>query len=138
MTTRGAKRAIAAEAGPPPGGPYSPAIAVGDLLFVSGQRPVDRSGAVVAGGFEEQARQVFANLRSVLDGAGAALSDVVKVTVHLASISSFDELNLVYREFFEEPFPTRTTVGSQLRGILVEVDAIAVRGSGTPGEEGAS
>jgi reactive intermediate/imine deaminase len=124
------KTPITPAGAPAPGGPYTPAIAVGDLVFLSGQRPVDPGTGEVVEGLEAQIHQVMNNLDTVLRAAGASLDDVVKVTVHLADISYFDAFNAVYRQYLSEPFPTRTTVGSQLRGILVEVDVIAIRNCG--------
>ncbi len=111
---------------PAPGGPYSQAIRAGSFLFVSGQRPVDPATGVIPDGLAEQSRVVLSNLTEVLAAGGSAASHVVKVTVHLADLGYFDEFNSVYMEYFAPPYPSRTTVGSQLRGILVEVDAIAL------------
>jgi len=112
---------------PEPGGPYSQAICAGDFLFLSGQRPADPGTGAIPDGIIEQSRTVLSNLVEVLTAGGSSPSQVVKVTVHLADLSFFDEFNSVYKEYFAPPYPSRTTVGSQLRGILVEVDAIAVR-----------
>lgn len=111
---------------PAPGGPYSQAISAAGLVFVAGQRPQDPVTGQIAEGVAAQARQVLQNVSSVLQAAGCTLANVVKATVHLADLAYFDEFNAVYREFFAEPYPARTTVGSSLRGILVEVDVIAV------------
>jgi len=126
LGTNTTKSAIVTSDAPVPGGPYSQAIAVGDLIFVSGQRPVDPGSGEIRSGLEAQAHQVMTNLGAVLAAAGGNLTDVVKMTVHLADIADFDAFNAVYRQYLSEPFPTRTTVGSQLRGILVEIDAIAL------------
>jgi 2-iminobutanoate/2-iminopropanoate deaminase len=96
-------------------------------VFLSGQRPVDAVTAVIPGNFAEQAHAVLRNLVQLAAAAGSSAGQVVKVTVHLADLKFFDEFNAVYQEYFTPPYPSRTTVGSQLRGILVEVDAIAVR-----------
>jgi 2-iminobutanoate/2-iminopropanoate deaminase len=120
------KRPVFSAGAPAPGGPYSPALVVGELVFVSGQRPVDPGTGAVVDGFEAQVHQVFANLTATLEAAGASLADVVRIGAHLADIALFDRFNSVYTKYLQEPFPTRTTVGSQLRGILVEIDAIAV------------
>jgi 2-iminobutanoate/2-iminopropanoate deaminase len=111
---------------PVPGGPYSPAVIAGGLVFLSGQRPVNPQTGELAVGFAAQARQVLCNIESVLRAAGSGLDDVVRVGVHLADLASFAEFNEIYSEFFAEPYPARTTVGSALRGILVEIDAVAV------------
>jgi 2-iminobutanoate/2-iminopropanoate deaminase len=113
---------------PTPKGAYSPAIRFGDLLFVSGQVPRDvRTGELLGEDIRAQTGGVLGNLRRVLEAAGATLDDVVAVTAYLADPDDWDAFNAVYRETFSPPYPTRTTVGAGLRGILVEVSAIAVR-----------
>jgi 2-iminobutanoate/2-iminopropanoate deaminase len=81
---------------------------------------------MVPDGIEAQTRQALENVSAILAAAGASLADVVKVTVHLADLQDFDRFNQVYASYFDEPRPARTTVGSQLLGILVEIDAVAV------------
>ena len=110
----------------PPAGPYSPAVRAGDLLFVSGQVPRDpRTGAVEGGDVTAQARRTLANLRLALEAAGATVDDVVSVTVYLADENDWGAFNEVYRETFSPPYPSRTVVGARLRGVLVEVSAVA-------------
>jgi 2-iminobutanoate/2-iminopropanoate deaminase len=112
---------------PPPAGAYSPGVRAGNLLFVSGQVPRDpRTGAVVGDDVETQSRQVLANLEGVLRAGGATLADVVAVTVYLADEGDWGTFNEVYRATFQPPYPTRTVVGARLRGILVELSAVAV------------
>jgi 2-iminobutanoate/2-iminopropanoate deaminase len=106
-------------------GAYSPALRVGDLVFVSGQGPFDAAGAVVGDSVEEQTAQCLENVRGVLAAAGLGLDDVVKVTVYLCDFAYFDRYDAVYSAHFCEPRPTRTTVAAGLGGILVEIDAIA-------------
>jgi 2-iminobutanoate/2-iminopropanoate deaminase len=118
-------RHIASNRAPTPGGPYSHAVEHAGLIYLSGQRPVDPSDASIPEGFEAQARQVLINLQAVLADAGAELSDVVKVSAYLADIGHFDSWNEVYRQFFAHPYPARTTVACELRGVLVEVDVVA-------------
>ena len=111
---------------PPPAGAYSPGVRAGDLLFVSGQVPKDpRTGAIVGDEVREQTRQVLRNLEAVLAAGGATLADVVGVTVYLQDEGDWGAFNEVYKTVFEPPYPTRAVVGAQLRGILVEVSAIA-------------
>lgn len=112
---------------PSPGGPYSQVVTVGHLVFSSGQRPENPASGSIPVNFEHQAEQVFSNLEDGLSRAGCDLSDIVKVNVYLADLKYFEEFNQVYRRHIGQPYPARTTVGCQLRGILVEVDAIAVR-----------
>jgi 2-iminobutanoate/2-iminopropanoate deaminase len=111
----------------PPVGAYSPAVRAGNMIFVSGQVPKDpRTGAMVEGDVSAQTKQVFSNLEQVLEAAGASLADVVAVTAYLEDIGDWEAFNEVYRSAFERPYPTRTTVGAQLNGFLVEISAIAV------------
>jgi 2-iminobutanoate/2-iminopropanoate deaminase len=113
-----------------PKAPYSPVVVDGDLVLTAGQIALDGTGTLVAGGIEEQTRQALENVRACLRAAGCELGDVLKVTAFLADLGDFPAYNDVYREFFEEPFPARTTVGASLpEGILVEIEAIARRGS---------
>ena len=117
---------------PAPAGAYSPAVRAGDFVFVAGQVPRDpATGALVGTTVTEQAARVFENLRLALDGAGAVFTDVVSVAVHLASVDDWAEFDAAYRQVFSAPFPTRTVVGAQLRGILVEVTAVAYVGPQT-------
>jgi 2-iminobutanoate/2-iminopropanoate deaminase len=113
----------------PPAGAYSPGLIAGDFVFVSGQGPLDpATGEIVGETIEEQTTRVLENVKAVLEAAGASMSDVVKVAVHLSDLANFQRFNQVYATFFPDPKPTRTTVGSQLPGILVEIDAIAYIG----------
>lgn len=110
----------------PPAGAYSRCIRAGHLLFVSGQLPRDfETGALLGEDLEQQTRAVIANLARVLEGAGASLDDVVSVTAYLDDIGDWDRFNALYRELFHAPYPTRTTVGAHLHGVLVEISAVA-------------
>ena len=114
---------------PAPAGPYSQGLRAGEFIFVAGQGPGDpRTGRTVEGGIEAQTRQTLENLRAILAAAGASLDDVVKATVHLSDLALFGAFNGIYAAYFSEPRPVRTTVGSQLPGILVEIDVIAYVG----------
>jgi reactive intermediate/imine deaminase len=111
---------------PTPAGAYSPAVRAGDFLYVSGQVPKDlRSGAVVGTTVDEQAAQVIRNIRDVLAAAGATLHDVVSATIYLTNEDDWGTVNEIWRNTFTAPFPSRTTVGAKLRGILVEISVIA-------------
>ncbi len=112
-------------------GPYSQAVRAGNLLFCSGQIPLDpATGTMVPGGIEEQTRRVLANLEAVLSAAGLALSSVVKTTVYLADLSDFPAMNAVYAKFFVQAPPARATVqvAKLPAGAKVEIDAVAVSG----------
>ena len=96
-------------------------------MFISGQIPKNPlTGELITGDVQTQTRQVLENLRIVLEAGGATLDDVVSVTVFLADANDWAAFNEVYREVFRQPYPARTAVGAQLRGILVEINAIAM------------
>ena len=112
-------------------GPYSQAIAAGNMLYTSGQIPVDpATGDVVAGGITEQAEMVFKNLGEVLKEGGAGFESVVKTTCFLADMGDFAAFNEVYGKYFSEPFPARSCVAVKAlpKGVLCEVEAVAVIG----------
>ena len=114
---------------PPVASPYSPGLRAGDFIFVSGQVPRDpATGKIVGETIEEQTAQVLENIKAILAAGGATLADVVKVNAHLSDLALFERYNKVYVTYFPDPKPTRTTVGSQLLGFLVEIDAIAYIG----------
>jgi 2-iminobutanoate/2-iminopropanoate deaminase len=111
-------------------GPYSQAIAIGDLVFCSGQIPLTPQGIVVEGDITTQTRQVLTNLKYVLASASSSLERVVKTTVFLADMGEFKAMNDVYTEFFPDAPPARSTVqvARLPRDVRVEIEAIAVRG----------
>lgn len=121
------KQAIATAEAPAPAGPYSQAVTANGFFFCAGFGPQDAStGAVVEGGVYEQTQQVLRNIERVLQVQDLTLDNVVKVTAHLQNLhADFEEFNRAYAEFFVEPYPVRTTVGSELANILVEIDVIA-------------
>ncbi len=108
-------------------GGYTPALVAGDYVFVSGQGPLDPGTGVVRGAtVAEQTRLTLQNVVALVQAAGGQATDIVRCTCYLASIDSFDEFTAAYEEFFShQPRPTRTTIGCQLAGILVEIDCIA-------------
>ena len=111
---------------PPPAGPYSPAVRAGDFVYVSGQVPRDpRTGDLVGSTIEDQSRATLTNVRRVLEAANASMRDVVSVTVYLVDENDWGAFNAVYKTFFDPPYPARAVIGASLRGILVEVSAIA-------------
>jgi 2-iminobutanoate/2-iminopropanoate deaminase len=114
---------------PAPAGAYSPAARAGGFVFVSGQVPRDPvSGELVGDTIETQTAQVVANVSRALEAAGASLSDVVSVIVYLADIDDWGRFNTAYKELMPSPYPTRTALGANLRGILVEISAVAYVG----------
>jgi len=123
------KQQISTRSGASPIGAYSQGLRVGDFIFVSGQGPLDpATGQVVGETIEEQTARVLENIKAILEAGEATLADVVKVSAHLSDLAMFERYNKVYASYFPDPKPTRTTVGSQLLGILVEIDAIAYVG----------
>lgn len=121
------RKAINTEDAPAAIGTYSQAIKSGELVFLSGQIPLDPGTMEIAAGtFEDRARQVFANLAAVAQAAGGTLDDVVKLTVYLTDLDDFATVNAVMAEFFAEPFPARAAVGVAAlpKGADVEADAI--------------
>ena len=107
-------------------GQYSHAVIANGFVYVSGQGPADPATNVVPDGFAAQVRQTLRNVQTILQGVGADLKDVVKVNTYLADVTRFREYNDIYKEFFADDPPARTTVGSQLVGIQVEIDCVAV------------
>jgi len=108
---------------PAPSGPYSQAVAGGAIVFLAGQGPGTLEGTNIDGPFEEQVRQVFRNLEAVARAAGGGLQDAIRVGVYLRDMDDFEAMNVVYREFFSEPYPARTTIQSNIP-IPIEVDAV--------------
>ena len=109
-------------------GPYSQAIRVGNLVYTSGQIPIDpATGAFAEGGIKEQTRQSLNNVKAILAEEGLALNNVVKTTVFMADMNDFADMNSVYAEFFTEPYPARSAVAVKTlpKGALVEIEVIA-------------
>ena len=110
-------------------GVYSQAVKVGDLVFISGQIPLDpKTQQVVEGSFEQSVRQVFHNLKMICEAAGGGLHDIVKLNVYLADLSTCSILNEIMAEYFQKPYPARAVVEvSRLpKDVMVEVDAVMV------------
>lgn len=125
-------KSYSSDAAPKAIGPYSQAIRVGDLLFLSGQIPLDpATGQMVDGDVAAQTRRVMENLAAVLTSAGLSFAKVVRTTIYLADLSDFAKVNDVYGSFLTEPFPARATVqvARLPRDARVEIDAVASFGS---------
>jgi 2-iminobutanoate/2-iminopropanoate deaminase len=124
-----AKYLIQSKRGAPPQGAYSQGWRAGDFIFVTGTGPIDPvTGNLVGDTIEQQTAQTIDNISAILDADGGSLGDVVKVTVHLSDTSHFSRYNSVYAQRFSQPYPVRTTVGSDLGhtpGMLIEIDCIA-------------
>jgi len=123
------KKAIKTDQAPKAIGPYSQGIMAGGFIFVSGQIPLDPvKGEIVGQTIEEQAHQVFKNLRAILQAAGSSLNEVVKATVFLADMNDFSRMNEVYAQYFSEPYPARAAfqVARLPREAKIEVEVIAL------------
>ena len=123
------REAITAPGAPAAIGPYSPALRVGNLLFLSGQIPLDpTTGDLIAGDVRAQTEQVMRNLAALLSAAGAGFEHVVRTTIFLANMGDFEAVNEIYGRHVSDPPPTRATVevARLPRNVRVEIDAIAV------------
>ena len=121
-------KSITTEKAPAAVGPYSQAVVAGNLVFVSGQIPVDPATGNIPEDIVDQARQALTNLGEVLRASGSGLDKAVRVTVFITDISAFGKVNKVYAEFFKEPYPSRSCVEvSKLpKDVKIEIDAIGV------------
>lgn len=109
-------------------GPYSQAIQVGNLVYTSGQIPIDpATGVFVEGGIKEQTRQSLTNVKAILEEAGLSMNNVVKTTVYMTDMGNFADMNAVYAKFFTEPYPARSAVAVKTlpKGALVEIEVVA-------------
>ena len=116
---------------PQPRGPYSPAVRAGGFIFVSGQVPIDPvTNQMTKGDIEDETRQTLNNIKRILEGCGASLSNVVKCSVYLANGGDFAPMNEVYTEFFGEAKPARATIACEfsIPDIHIEIDCIAYVG----------
>ena len=124
------KQPIATAQAPAAIGPYSQAIEANGTVYVSGQLPIDpATGEFAEGGIKELTRQSLTNIRHILEEAGLSMANVVKTSVFLADMADFTEMNEVYSQFFEAPFPARSAVAVKTlpKNARVEIECIAVR-----------
>ncbi len=122
-----AKNAYVSDELPRPAGPYSQVVEVNGIVYTAGFGPHDPRTGELPEGVGAQTEGVIRNLERALAVVGLTLADVVKTTVHLADLGDFAAFNEAYGRMFPAPYPVRTTVGSTLNGILVEIDAVAIR-----------
>ena len=123
------KEIISTSKAPSAIGPYSQAVKVGNLIFISGQIPIDpSSGNMVNGDIKEQTKRVLENIKGILESVGASLANVVKTTVFMIDLSEFSIMNEVYKDYFPEKPPARSTiqVSALPRGAKIEIEAIAI------------
>ena len=122
------KKIISTTKAPSAIGPYSQAMQVGNLIYTSGQIPINpATGSFVEGGIKEQTRQSLFNVKAILEEAGLTMGNVVKTTVFMADMNDFADMNAVYAEFFAEPYPARSAVAVKTlpKGALVEIEVVA-------------
>jgi 2-iminobutanoate/2-iminopropanoate deaminase len=120
VTAAGAAKAI---------GPYSPALKIGNMVFLSGSIPLDPvSGQIVEGGIKEQTTRVMENIKALLEAAGANLNQVVRTTVYMVDLGEFTAVNDIYASYFQAPYPARSTVQvvKLPKDVRVEIDVIAI------------
>ena len=124
------KKVISTTHAPAAIGPYSQAIEVNGMIFVSGQTPIDPlTGELVPGGVKEQATQCFKNIKAILEEANLTMDNIVKTTVFLGDMSYFADMNEVYASQFESAFPARSTIAAKglPKNCMVEIELIAIR-----------
>ena len=122
------KKIISTTKAPSAIGPYSQAMQVGNLIYTSGQIPINpATGSFVEGGIKEQTRQSLLNVKAILEEAGLTMGNVVKTTVFMADMNDFADMNAVYAEFFAEPYPARSAVAVKTlpKGALIEIEVVA-------------
>ena len=123
------KEIISTENAPQAIGPYSQAVKAGNLMFISGQIPLDpKTGDLVSESIDEQAKQVLNNIKSICEAAGQSIDDIVKISIFLTDLENFAIVNEVMKEYFAEPYPARATVevsGLPL-GVNIEIEAIVL------------
>ena len=120
------RETITADNAPEPAGPYSHAVVANGFVYISGQGPIQPETGEMPDSFEEQVRLTLNNVKTILEAAGSGLDHVVKVNAYITDLTRFAEFNEVYKEFFQNAPPARTTVATALLGMLVEVDCVAI------------
>ena len=121
------KEEISTKNAPAAIGPYSQAIRVGNLIFTSGMIPIDpKTGELVSGPVEEQAKQAFTNLKNLVEASGASMDDVVKTVVFISDMNDFGKINEIYETFFTAPYPARSCVQAARlpKDVAVEIEAV--------------
>lgn len=124
-----AKQYIRTPNAPQPIGPYSQAVKAGNFLFVAGQGPMDPKTEQLAADVETQTRQALTNIKGIVEASGFSMRDVIKASIFLKNLDDFKSMNEVYKTFFSENPPARTTVEAKLPapGMLIEIDVIAYK-----------
>lgn len=123
------KKIILTDKAPKPIGPYNQAVMVDNFMFISGTLGLSlQTGNLVEGGIAQETKQIFANLKAVLESANLSLDDIVKTTVYMTDLSKFTEMNNIYNQYFSKDYPARATiqVAALPKGACVEIEAIAL------------
>lgn len=128
------KKKLTSEKAPNPIGPYSVAVNYGNLIFTSGQIPLDRQGNIVGADIKTQTRQTIENLKNILEENGSSIDKVIKTTVYLKDITEFAGMNEVYNEYFEDSAPARSTLEAARlpKDVKIEMDIIAYQSDTLP------
>jgi 2-iminobutanoate/2-iminopropanoate deaminase len=122
------RKVIKTDKAPKPTSPYSQGHRAGDLIYTAGQVGIDPETGELSDNFSDQLHQTLTNIKGILNSEGATMNDIIKTTVILSDIKFFSELNAIYKTFFKEPYPARTTIGASLPGkIIVEIEAVAYK-----------
>ena len=121
-------KVIKTDKAPNPTSPYSQGFRVGDLIYTAGQVGTDPETEELSDNFSDQLNQTLTNIKGILNAEGATMNDIIKTTVILSDIKFFSKLNEIYKTFFKEPYPARTTIGASLPGrVMIEIEAVAYK-----------
>lgn len=122
------RKVIKTDKAPTPTSPYSQGFRAGNLIYTAGQVGIDPQSGELSENFSDQLNQTLKNVEGILNAEGATMNDIIKTTVVLSDIKFFSELNEIYKTFFKEPYPARTTIGASLPGrVMVEIEAVAYK-----------
>ncbi len=122
------RNVIKTDKAPTPTSPYSQGHRAGDLIYTAGQVGIDPETGELSNKFSDQLNQTLTNIKGILNAEGATMNDVIKTTVILSDIRFFSELNEIYKNYFANPYPARTTIGASLPGkVMVEIEAVAYK-----------
>lgn len=122
------RKVIKTDKAPTPTSPYSQGFRAGNLIYTAGQVGIDPQSGELSENFSDQLNQTLKNVEGIVNAEGATMNDIIKTTVVLSDIKFFSELNEIYKTFFKEPYPARTTIGASLPGrIMVEIEAVAYK-----------
>jgi len=124
MSYEDPRKMIYTNTAPPPAGTYSQGIMAGGFLFIAGQGPFDLEGKKCPDTFRNEVLHTFRNLEEIASAAGTSIQKAVRLCVYLLTMDNFKEMNEIFTEYFQKPYPARTTIQTDLRGFQIEIDAI--------------